>query len=362
MKTIASIKELIREYVAALPVAEAINGIMASINDTIGTNWRVGQRDCVRITMPRPISASNTNSLNVLAVANSKDSLACYISFRLQEHKDVNRVEVILDSDESEFVELGFPSGETIIPRGHATINLHDNSVEFKEEHVFVDEEDAWKRDRVIRAVKFPFNKWFYECAQRTHLIMSEPYKPSFEVLSAFIEGGDREPFEKWRREKEESCKRSYTSFSVTVDTDRVMITQGDDNEMTVYRTPSGTLEMVVTHKLALWESVALLTETYFSNQQHDQHDVYYRCEVGDWRLVDESFIDEYLVEAINAEIWRIEDRHAEYDDSIVAWAAYDTVLLGTKDKECVYGFVGKNALSRLRELPEGSSILDELW
>lgn len=358
MMTIASIEKSINDYVAALPVAEAINGILSSINDAISTNWRVGQRDCVRITMPRSISARNTNSLNVLAVANSKDSLACYIAFRLQEHKDANRVEVILDSDESEFVELGFPSGETIIPRGHATINLHDNSVEFKAEHVFVDEEDAWKRDRVIRAVKFPFNKWFYECAQRTHLIMPEPHKPPFEVLSAPVEG-DRAPFEKWRRENEESYKRSYTSLSVTVDTDKVTITECGDNEMTVYRTPSGTLEMVVTHKLALWESVALLTETYFSNRQHD---VYYQCEVGDWRLVDESFIDEYLVEAINAEIWRIEDRHAEYDDSIVAWEAYGTILLGTKDKECVYGFVGKNALSRLKELPEGSSILDELW
>ncbi|TDL57832.1 hypothetical protein E2R60_04955 [Paenibacillus dendritiformis] len=356
MKTIASIEESIREYVDALPVAEAINGILSSINDTIGTNWRVIQHD-VRITMS--ISAVNNDSLRVLSLVGDNERLACYIAFHLQEHKD-GKVELALYNDESEFVELGLPSGETIIPRGHATINLHDNSVEFKEVHVFVDEEDAWKRDRVIRAVKFPFNKWFYECAQRTHLIMPETHgmKPSFEAISALLEGGDRAPFEKWRRENEESCKRSYTSFSVSVDSDRVTINQGCDNEMTVYRTPSGTLEMVVTHKLALWESVALLTETYFSNQQHD---VYYRCEVGDWRLVDESFIDEYLVEAINSEIWRIEDRHAEYDDSIVAWKASDAILLGTYDKERVYGFMGKDDLFKLRELPEGASVLDEL-
>ncbi|BFH11202.1 hypothetical protein P4K96_31840 [Bacillus cereus] len=354
MKTIASIKESIREYVAALPVTEAINGIMSSINDTIGTNWRVGQHDGVRITMP--ISAMNNDSLRVLAVANSKDSLACYIAFRLQEHKDANRVEVILDNDQSEFVELGLPSGETIIPRGHATIDIHDNSVEFEEEHIFVDEEDAWKRDRVIETVKFPFNKWFYECAQRTSLIMPiHGGNPSFETIYAFLEGGDRESFEKWRREEEESYKRSYRSFSVTADTDRVTITKGCDNEMEVYRTPSGDLEMSITINNGCgWGcAVALLAEAYFSNQSG----IYYRCKVGDWRPVDDSFIDEYLLEAINEELYRIQEGATMYDDSIVAWEAYGTILLGTKDKESVYGFVGKNALSRLKELPEGSPI-----
>ncbi|WII36804.1 hypothetical protein [Paenibacillus thiaminolyticus] len=358
MKTIASIKELIREYVAALPVAEAANGILASINDTIGTNWYLKRN----LSVPLSIEINGRdNGIKLFGdVADDARDATAYVAFWLSDCKDGR---IALDIDPSEFLDLGLPSGGTNIPRGRAVIDPRDNSVEFEENYAYLEEESAEKRDRVIKGVKFPFNKWFYECAQRTHLIMPETHgmKPSFEAISALLEGGDRAPFENWRRENEESCKRSYTSFSVTVDTDRVTITQGDDNEMTVYRTRSGDLEISITINNGCgWGcAVALLKEAHFSNQHGG---VYYRCKVGDWRQVDDSFIDEYLLEAINEELYRIQRGATMYDDSIDAWEAHGAILLGTYDKECVYGFVGKNALSKLRELPEGASILDEIW